>query len=53
MKKKTIIFNDCLKTFTEDQDKAITPEETLKNFYSKIETLELKILNEVRKVCGG
>lgn len=53
MKKKTIIFNDCLKTFTEDQDKAITPEETLKNFYSKVEALDLKILNEVRRIDNG
>ena len=53
MKKKTIIFNDCLKTFTQDQDKAITPEETLKNFYSKIEALDLKILNEVRRIDNG
>lgn len=53
MKKKTIIFNDCLKTFTQDQDKAITPEETLKNFYSRIEKLDLKILNEVRRIDNG
>ncbi|PHR26907.1 MAG: hypothetical protein COA36_10640 [Desulfotalea sp.] len=53
MKKKTIIFNDCLKAFTEDQDKAITPEETLKIFYSKIEGLDLKILNEVRRIDKG
>ena len=53
MKKKTIIFNDCLKTFTEDQDKAITPEETLKNFYSKVGALDLKILNEVRRIDNG
>ncbi|MFT5728204.1 MAG: ribosomal protein S12 methylthiotransferase accessory factor [Desulforhopalus sp.] len=53
MKKKTIIFNDCLKTFTEDQDKAITPEETLKRFYSKIEAIDLNILNEVRRIDNG
>ncbi|MFT5698598.1 MAG: ribosomal protein S12 methylthiotransferase accessory factor [Desulforhopalus sp.] len=53
MKKKTIIFNDCFKTFTEDQDKAITPEETLKIFYSKIDALELKILSEVRRIDNG
>ncbi len=53
MKKKSIIFHDCLKTFTVDQDKAISPEETLKNFYSKIESLDLKILNEVRRIDNG
>lgn len=53
MKKKTIQFNDCYKTFTKDQDKAITPEETLKNFYEKVEGLEIKILNEVRRIDNG
>lgn len=53
MKKKSIRFNDCLKTFTLDQDKAITPEETLKNFYSKVESLDLQILNEVRRIDNG
>lgn len=53
MKKKTIIFKDCLKTFTEDQDKAITPEETLKNFYSKVKSVDLNILNEVRRIDNG
>jgi len=53
MKKKSIILNDCLKTFTVDQDKAVTPEETLKKFYKKIESLDLKILNEVRRIDNG
>ncbi len=53
MKKKSIRFNDCLKTFTVDQDKAISPEETLKNFYTRVESLDLKILNEVRRIDNG
>ncbi len=53
MKKKSIRFNDCFKTFTIDQDKAIAPEETLKSFYTKIESLDLKILNEVRRIDNG
>ena len=53
MKKKSIRFNDCFKTFTVDQDKAITPEETLKNFYTKVESLDLQILNEVRRIDNG
>ena len=53
MKKKTITFNDCFKTFTKDQDKAITPEETLKNFYARVEKLEINILNEVRRIDNG
>lgn len=53
MQKKTVTLGDCYKTFTIDQDKAITPEETLKNFYNKIELLDLKILNEVKRVDNG
>ncbi len=53
MKKKSIQFSDCLKTFTVDQDKAISPEETLKNFYARVESLDLKILNEVRRIDNG
>ncbi len=53
MKKKSIQFTNCLKTFTIDQDKAISPEETLKNFYGKVESLYLNILNEVRRIDNG
>jgi ribosomal protein S12 methylthiotransferase accessory factor len=53
MKKKSIQFQDCLKKFTIDQDKAISPEETLKNFYTKVDSLDLKILNEVRRIDNG
>ena len=53
MKKKSIRFNDCLKTFTIDQDKAISPEETLKTFYTKVDSLDLNILNEVRRIDNG
>lgn len=53
MKKKTIVFKDCLKTFTQDQDKAITPEETLKNFYARVEQLDLQILSEVKRIDNG
>lgn len=53
MKKKTIEFQDCLKTFRIDQDKAVTPEETLKKFYKKVNALDLEILNEVRRIDNG
>ncbi|SDP04434.1 YcaO-like family protein [Desulforhopalus singaporensis] len=53
MKKKTIQFKDCLKTFTVDQDKAITPEETLENFYTKVKSLNLEILSEVKRIDNG
>jgi len=53
MNKEIIQFNDCYKTFTIDQDKAITPEETLNRFYQKINSLDLNILNEVRRIDNG
>ena len=53
MKKKSVAFKDCFKKFTIDQDKAITPEETLKSFYAKVAGLDLKILGEVRRIDNG
>ncbi len=53
MKKKNIVFTDCFKTFTQDQDKAVTPEDTLKRFYKQVENLDVKILNEVNRIDNG
>ncbi|MBU1564950.1 MAG: YcaO-like family protein, partial [Proteobacteria bacterium] len=53
MKKKSVRFSDCYKKFTIDQDKAITPEETLRNFYGKIDSLNINILNEVKRIDNG
>jgi len=53
MKKKSVRFNDCYKKFTVDQDKAISPEETLLNFYAKVASLDIKILNEVKRIDNG
>ena len=48
-----LVFEDCLKTFTTDQDKAIRPEDTLKRFYAKVKTLDCVILNEVKRIDNG
>lgn len=53
MKKKSVVFKDCYKKFTIDQDKAVTPEETLKSFYARVAALDLKILGEVRRIDNG
>ena len=53
MKKKKVTFNDCLKHFTTDQDKAITPKETIEQFYQKLEKLDLNILSEVKRIDNG
>jgi ribosomal protein S12 methylthiotransferase accessory factor len=53
MKKKKIAFSDCFKTFTIDQDKAISPQETIQRFYDKLENLDIKILSEVKRIDNG
>jgi ribosomal protein S12 methylthiotransferase accessory factor len=53
MKKKNILFKDCYKTFTRDQDKAISPEDTLERFYKQVKKLDVKILNEVKRIDNG
>lgn len=53
MKKKMITFKDCFKKFTEDQDKAIKPEETIARFYKKLEALDFEILKEVKRIDNG
>ncbi|MBM9602858.1 YcaO-like family protein [Desulfopila inferna] len=53
MKKQKVTFSDCLKTFTIDQDKAISPEETVKRFYAKLEKPNIKILSEVKRIDNG
>ncbi len=53
MKKKSIRFKDCQKQFTIDQDKTKTPEETLEYFYDRVNSLDISILNEVRRIDNG
>ena len=53
MNSKPIVFNDCLKTFTRDQDKARTPEQTVEHFYNRIEAFDVKILSEVKRIDNG
>lgn len=53
MNKKKICLQDCLKTYTKDQDKAITPEETIAKFKEKLDNLNLDILKEVKRIDNG
>lgn len=53
MKDNKVVLKDCFKTFTIDQDKAITPEETLKRFYKKVEDLDVKIVQEIKRIDNG
>lgn len=53
MKKETIKLKNCFKTFKIDQDKAISPEETVNLFLKKLASLDLKILSEVKRIDNG
>ena len=51
--KRFVQLQDCFKTYTTDQDKAITPEETIARFKKKLEDLNLDILKEVKRIDNG
>jgi len=53
MEKKVIRLQDCMKTYTVDQDKAISPEETVARFKEKLKHLNLDILKEVKRIDNG
>ena len=53
MRNNPISFQDCPKTFTRDQDKALTPEQTIENFYRRLEQFDIKILSEVKRIDNG
>ena len=53
MKRRIIAFQDCFKTFTRDQDKAVKPEDTLERFYRQVAKLDINILSEVTRVDNG
>ena len=53
MQKKSIRLQDCLKSYTTDQDKAIRPEETVARFKERLQHLDIEILKEVRRIDNG
>ncbi len=48
-----ITLKDAYKAFTEDQDKIIAPDETLKNVKEKFGQLDLDILDETVRIDNG
>ncbi len=48
-----IVLKDAIKKFTLDQDKVLSPEETIKKFKSKLKELDLDILEETRRIDNG
>jgi len=53
MEKRVIRLQDCIKTYTVDQDKAISPKETVAKFKEKLKSLNLDILKEVKRIDNG
>ncbi len=53
MDKRPIRLTDSFKTYTYDQDKVYSPEETVERFLKKLSTIKLDILKEVRRIDNG
>jgi ribosomal protein S12 methylthiotransferase accessory factor len=53
MRKRQIELQDCFKTYTYDQDKAMSPEETVRRFQDRLKTVNLDILREIRRIDNG
>jgi ribosomal protein S12 methylthiotransferase accessory factor len=48
-----IILQDAFKGYTTDQDKVIAPEETVRRFHRRLESLDLKILEQTLRIDKG
>jgi ribosomal protein S12 methylthiotransferase accessory factor len=48
-----LILNDALKSFTFDQDKVRSPEDTVRLFKNKLQTVKLDILEETIRIDNG
>ncbi|MGA8181140.1 MAG: YcaO-like family protein [Desulfobacterales bacterium] len=48
-----IILKDAFKKFTLDQDKILSPEETVRRFKSKLKTIDLDILEDTLRIDKG
>ncbi len=53
MEKRPIRLNDSYKTYTYDQDKVISPVETVERFQKKLAQVNLDILKEVKRIDNG
>jgi ribosomal protein S12 methylthiotransferase accessory factor len=51
--RKKIILNDAFKGYTLDQDKVITPEETVARFKAKLQEVHLDILERTVRIDNG
>lgn len=53
MQNRQIKLQDCFKTYTYDQDKAMSPEETVSKFQDRLKEVKLDILKEIRRIDNG
>lgn len=53
MQNRKIELKDCFKTYTYDQDKAMSPEETVSKFQNRLKEVKLDILKEIRRIDNG
>ncbi len=53
MQKKSIRLQSCRKTYTHDQDKFCSPEQTVQRFKERLEETGLNILKEVKRIDTG
>ena len=49
----TVKLNDTYKSYTKDQDKILHPEETVKRFKNKLQTIDLDILKSAIRIDNG
>ncbi len=53
MRPKPLILQDALKTFSHDQDKIITPSETIQRFKDRLALTGLQILDDIVRIDNG
>ncbi len=53
MNKRILTLTSCPKQYTLDQDKACSPEETVARFQQRLQSVDLDILREVRRIDNG
>ncbi|NLI80645.1 MAG: tetratricopeptide repeat protein [Deltaproteobacteria bacterium] len=48
-----ILIRDCYKTYRHDQDKVLTPQETIRRVKDRLASIDLKVLTETVRIDSG
>lgn len=51
--KKPLVIEDAYKTFTLDQDKIMSPDETVTRFHQRLAAMELQVLEKTKRIDNG